>query len=158
VRLLVTGSRHWHDWASVGHVLELATRDAYHNHPRGRLIVVNGMARSGLDDIAAQWVKQRQRNGWPVETEPHPADWNADCVPGLCKPGHRRWRQDFQSSYCPAVGNYRNERMVRTMPDRCHGFLRDNSRGTRDCIKRAREAGIPTEVTLWENRNLFGPY
>lgn len=155
MRLLITASRKWSHWASIAHVLELATHDAFANHPRQRLIVVNGMAGEGGDAIAAQWVRLSQRRGWPVETEPHPADWTADCVPGLCTEGHRRPRRDG-TDYCPAIGNYRNDAMVQTRPDRCHAFWRDNSTGTRDCIKRARAARIPVEVTLWEERNTYG--
>ena len=44
------------------------------------------------------------------------------------------------------AGNIRNQKMVDLEPDICLAFPLDNSIGTYDCIRRAKEAGIETKV------------
>jgi len=61
--------------------------------------------------------------GWQVEV--HPAHW------GL---------------YGKAAGPLRNQRMVDLGADICVAFPIATSRGTYDCMKRARSAGIPVTV------------
>lgn len=61
---------------------------------------------------------------WITE-ESHPADWEND--------GR-------------GAGFIRNQRMVDLGADVCLAFVEGASRGTRDCMKRAGQAGIPLVV------------
>jgi hypothetical protein len=115
-RILVTGSRDWDD--------EQAIRDAIADVAMMQgddFILVHGAAR-GADSLAAQVV-----DGWggKARTEAHPADWH----------GEGR-----------AAGILRNQRMVDLGADICLAFPKGESRGTRDCIRRAEKAGIPVRI------------
>jgi hypothetical protein len=121
----------WHD----------ARQDGYQT-----LTVVHGAARGG-DKLADRWALQHAHLG--VDRREFPADWEADCIPGLCKPGHRRTWPDG-TTFCPAEGTYRNQRMV----DHLRPFVpavvcvalfaaATESTGTADCARRAEAAGIP---------------
>lgn len=46
----------------------------------------------------------------------------------------------------PAAGPIRNRTMLDMLPHRVIAFSKNNSKGTRDCIKAARERGIPVEI------------
>ena len=152
MRLLVTGSRDWTHLESVNEVLAYYTRQAHEKH--GRLLVVHGKATRGGDDLAMSWVKTRQRNGWPVDQEPHPAHWNAPCGPD-CRPGHRQ--QKDGRDWCPYAGHRRNQAMVDLGARACVGFWRNGSSGTRDCIRRAEAAHIPVLKITWQERELVTP-
>lgn len=82
--------------------------------------------------------------GWTVDTRE--ADWSAPCR-DTCRPGHRRQRRDG-TEYCPAAGNYRNQDMVDAGADAGVAVpLRGAAnRGTKDCYRRARRAGIHMEM------------
>jgi hypothetical protein len=82
--------------------------------------VVHGGA-PGADTLADQIAVSR---GWPTP-EVHAADWD-----GL---GRR-------------AGPARNQRMVERGADVCLAFPMAGSRGTWDCVRRAREAQIPVKV------------
>lgn len=75
--------------------------------------------------------------------EPHPADWDG-CVPS-CRPGHRKVRWDG-TWYCPTGGFRRNQDMVDTGVDVCCALPLGASPGTRDCMRRARAAGVPVRI------------
>lgn len=111
----------------------------------GDVYVTSGGA-VGLDDIAHFWALGMQ---W--STEEVPARWEGPCRPE-CVHGRRmtRRRRDGSSySYCPAQGGYRNQEMVDRGHDLCIGwFATPNSRGTKDCLDRAAQAGIPTYRVL----------
>lgn len=154
-RLLVTGSRDWDHLDSIDRVLAHYAYMASLASPGGRLVVVHGAASGGADALAARWVAQRARNGWPVEQERHPADWGAACVQE-CRPDHRQRRQDG-SDFCPFAGFRRNQRMVDTRPLVVFGFWRNGSSGTRDCLKRAERARIPVFRATWQERELVSP-
>lgn len=147
-RLLVTGSREWDHPESVDAVLSHYTRLAFAGG--STLLVVHGKARKGLDAMAATWVHQHQRAGWPVAQEAHPANWHAPCVP-QCRPGHRK-RYDDGSDHCPYAGFRRNQEMVDAGALACIGFHRRGSSGTRDCLRRAAEARIPHLRITWQER------
>lgn len=139
-RLLVTGSRVWADKALLWRVL-----DAIHaQHPD--MVVVHGECYPPEEDGArpdksADWLAHLWCLDRGVPDEPHPADWDAPCRP-TCKHGYAIRRD--RTPYCPAVGNYRNQDMVDLGADFCAGFQVGASRGTADCMRRARRAGIPT--------------
>ena len=90
--------------------------------PRADLVIIEGEAR-GADTLARQWAESRS-----VAYLPFPANWNL---------------------YGKRAGILRNQQMLDEGKPHCviafHHNL-DASKGTRDMVKRAREAGLPTEV------------
>jgi hypothetical protein len=138
VRVLFTGSRHL-DVNRPDHRMPIyqALRHIDTTHP-GPYTLVHGNA-DGADQIAKQAAGFL---GWA--TEPHPADWNGPCH-GTCRRGHRKTRRDGVE-YCPAAGNYRNAHMVTLGADACVAAPLPGSRGTWDCVRRAKAAGIPVTV------------
>lgn len=148
-RLLITGSREWDHYRSVEQVLRYYLRVAvHHDH---RLVVVQGEADQGADDIADRWARQAERHGWPVVNEPHPARW-AVCSHERCTPGHQI-RRPSGRLYCPYAGFARNQEMVDSHPHACVAFWRAGSSGTRDCRTRAIAAGIPELSIVWGQRD-----
>jgi len=135
-RVLVTGSRDWVDRAAVEQALE----EQFYTHTdiRQVMVVVHGDNPTGADAIADDWAEKMAEGGL-VRAERHPAEWDADC--GMGCPGHRRARPDG-STYCPVAGHLRNQRMVDLGAEVCLAFPLGTSRGTRDCMRRARRAGI----------------
>jgi hypothetical protein len=128
VRLLVTGGRDYDDAGTVVRVLDraLARMDSLD----AGLVIVHGACRvraggqwdhgdpEGLDGMAHRWAVWRRLQGYPVDVEPHPAD--------------------YSGAYC--LGPARNARMVLLGADACVAF--PGGAGTADCTRRAREAGI----------------
>jgi hypothetical protein len=106
--------------------------------PQGRPIaIVHGACPvGGVDWYADEWAKVHGH-----QTEPYPAE--------------RR--------YGRLLGPERNTRMVATRPDWCLGFPAAGSRGTWDCLEKAVNARIPTEVYMvgpmlmqnWQAQTLF---
>lgn len=121
MKILVTGSRDWPN--ERGDVIA----DALAKFPKGT-ILVHGACPTGADFIADIYGKTRQ-----FEVRPYPADWESEGK---------------------AAGPKRNARMIREEHKRgepidlCIAFSDDleRSRGTRDCVMRARAAGIKTVV------------
>ena len=114
MRILITGSRNWTDWVSVDEAILEAVRNAAPNFDIPVTIVHGGC--SGADDIAGQVAEF-----YAFEQEVHPADWN---------------------THGKAAGPIRNQEMVDLGADICLAFPLGESRGTRDCMRRARKAGI----------------
>lgn len=147
MRVLVTGSRDWKDRDAIEQ-----TFDAWcelHTSGLGGGIdatLVSGGCLVGADRIAEQLAEHVF--GWQVER--HPASWLAPCRP-QCKPGHRRYGK-LGGSFCPAAGNYRNQEMVDLGADVVLAFQLNGSRGTQDCMDRARAAGlrvVPYPLPIW---------
>lgn len=113
MRLLVCGSRLWADYAKVEEVLGRVTADV------DEVVLIHGAAR-GADRMAADVARKR---GWTVES--HRAEWE------------RAGR---------GAGMARNRRMLLTgRPDFVVAFIDERARpskGTRDMIRRAKEAGL----------------
>ena len=84
------------------------------------IVVVHGACRAGIDRYAGAAARVIG-----CAEEPHPADWD---------------------TYGKAAGPIRNQAMVDLGADLCIAFPRGESRGTRDCMRRAEAAGIPVEV------------
>lgn len=127
VRILVTGSRDWWDYASIQHALTEAQTD----HPADAYTLVHGAA-AGADLIAAGIAI---RLGW--QTDPFPLsgeDWD---------------------KHGGITGFLRNQAMVDKGADVCLAFFMPcrkptcrkpkphDSHGAADCARRAERAGIP---------------
>jgi hypothetical protein len=128
MRILITGSRTWDHLPSIAHVIDKATFTAFDLGET--LTVVHGAAR-GADAIAGALARNRQRRGWPVSEERHPADWNLG----------------------RGAGHERNRHMVKLGADLAAAFIRDHSRGATHCLRLIEAAGIPVVVVRWEDRD-----
>lgn len=113
VRILVTGDRRW---ACHDLADEVISRLLARYGPD--FVIVHGAA-LGVD-MAFDFAARAQ----DIATEQHEADWDA---------------------HGPKAGPIRNQEMVDAGADFCIAVHRDvaNSRGTRDCVRRCQEAGIP---------------
>ncbi|GAA0971292.1 SLOG family protein [Actinocorallia libanotica] len=140
VRVLVTGTRE-----CKGEAARRAVETALETIDRtpGEHVLVHG-AQRGPDRIAAAVAK---RLGWTVE--PHKAAWLRPCD-DKCR--HRGGRPDRRTgSWCPTASGLRNQEMVDAGADLVLAFLAKGgvNRNTRDCIRRARRAGLritPIEI------------
>jgi hypothetical protein len=111
-RLLVTGSRTWHDVRTI----EQALAVILDRHPEG-VLLVHGACPRGADAIAAAYAARTP--GYQIEA--HPADW-------------RR--------YGRAAGHRRNAEMIALGADGCAAFIRGDSPGSTRTVRLARAAGI----------------
>ena len=82
-----------------------------------RVVIIHGDCPTGADRLA-----RRLADAWNITQEPYPADWN---------------------HHGKAAGPIRNQEMVDAGADICLAFPLGESRGTRDCMRRAEAAGIP---------------
>ena len=120
-RLLVTGSRTWADVELLCAALRQHLIEQVHEVLDRRIVLVVGDCPTGADAIATDWAHQL---GIPVEM--HGAFWR---------------------DYGRGAGPRRNQAMVDSGVDWCIAFVAGDSRGTRDCIRRAKAAGVTvTEV------------
>lgn len=103
------------DWKD-GKVIERALADYANYDSRYDVEFIHGGAQGA--DLMGSIIARRF--GWKV-TEVK-ADWDA---------------------YGKAAGGIRNQQMVDMQPDVVLAFQKDNSRGTQDCMDRAKKAGIP---------------
>lgn len=88
-----------------------------------------------------------------IREQERPADWEAPCRASCQQRYHRNNPINHRvirggRLICPAAGNYRNRAMVLEDPRPHFGvaFHQDNSNGTADCIKTARELSVPMYV------------
>lgn len=119
MRILVTGSRDWDDYATLLHavrraILSLAQAPGYD----GTVTVVHGACPSGADAMAHEVA-----TFFGCKIERHPADWDT----------HRK-----------RAGYVRNAEMVGLGADVCLAFIRNGSRGASMTADLAEKAGIPT--------------
>ena len=112
-RLLVTGSRIWHDIPAI----EQALAVILDRHPEG-VLLVHGACPRGADVIAAAYAAGTP--GYRIEA--HPADW-------------RR--------YGRAAGYRRNAEMIALGAGGCAAFIRGGSPGSTSTVRLATVAGIP---------------
>ena len=131
--VLVTGSRNWVDEAAVFSVLNEHCRLAASQGKVFRLLY--GDCPTGADAMAKRWAQVNANTG--VQVWEHAADWARACDANCHHPP--------RGGRCPAAGPLRNQRMVDVGADVCVAFLLPDSRGTRDCMRRARKAGIPVQ-------------
>lgn len=100
------------------------------------VVVVHGAA-PGADIIAGNVATQL---GFDVES--YPAKWERPCDQSCYHPP----RMKNGKPYCPVAGHIRNQYMVDLGADVCLAFPMLGSRGTWDCVRRAKKAGIPVHV------------
>lgn len=118
VRILVTGSRDWTDADTI--TLALAEHWRMLGCPEDAVLVQGECHLGGADQIAAEvW------RSWGLPVEGHPAEIGPN--------GH-------------VLGPQRNAHMVSLGADVCLAFPLPSSRGTRNCMRLAREAGIQVHV------------
>lgn len=134
-RILLTGSRTWPDPPRLEDTLLDVWHDATQTGYDG-ILLTHGDADHGADPIGDAWAVHHG-----VPRDPHPADWAGPCA-DTCPPGHRR-RNRRGDDYCPLAGHRRNQHMVDLRPRLVVAAHHRGSRGTADCIRRARTAGIP---------------
>jgi hypothetical protein len=115
-RVLVTGSRDWTNQKAVVEAM-LAARDDTTLSGDGPMVLVHGACPTGADAIADHFARM-----WGWEIERHPADWE---------------------QFGRAAGPIRNADMARAGADVCLAFPLPGSRGTMNCMREARSAGIP---------------
>ncbi|WP_203230612.1 SLOG family protein [Agromyces humi] len=127
--VLITGSREIKHRETIAAVLKQTWIDA----GRVPLHLIAGGAR-GADRMAAAIARQ---NPGRLTVEEHYANW------------HPNGRDKPKDNY---AGFTRNQLMVDLGPDICLAFLKRGERnsGTRDCIRRAKKAGIPV-IETWED-------
>lgn len=123
-RVLVTESRNWEDHAVVWEKLDWEANRAWQSGLP--MVVVHGACPTGADHWAEQWVQQRKLTGWPVSSEPHPANWSA---------------------LGSKAGPKRNNHMVSLGADVVLVFILDESKGASGCLKAARTAKLLVDVT-----------
>lgn len=119
-RILVTGSRDWADADTIQTALYNAWTELFEEGGRKIVLVQGECEYGGADKIAADiW------RTWGLPVEGHPAERGED--------GR-------------ILGPERNAKMVNLGADVCLAFPLPSSRGTRNCMRLAREAGIPVRV------------
>ena len=117
MRILITGSRNWGNPHAVEDAILGALYSAEVSPYDEDVVIVHGDCLTGAD-VAADLIARR----WAFEIEAWPADW---------------------TSHGKAAGPIRNQQMVNAGADLCLAFPLGESRGTRDCMRRADAAGIP---------------
>lgn len=128
VRIIVTGSRNW-SWDNCGPIYDQLTGVMFSHNRTAQMTVVHGdCIMGGADAIAKHWC-----NFSGARHEPHPAEW------------FKHGKQ---------AGPIRNQHMVDLGAGLVLAFplAMGDSRGTRDCIQRARAAGIPVRVFPWPGK------
>lgn len=121
IRIIVTGSRDW-SWDNCGPIYDQLKSVAI---GFDNITIVHGdCITGGADAIAKHWTHYYPGS----RHEPHSAHW---------------FRDGKQA------GPLRNQLMVDLGADLVLAFPKEDSRGTRDCLGRARAANIPVKVFPW---------
>lgn len=115
-RVLITGGRDWTESSIVTSALDKVFWFCVEHNLTP--VIVHGDCPTGADAIADEYARKRC-----MVVEPHQADW----------------------SQGRAAGPLRNQHMVSLGADICIAF-NNGGRGTANCMKEARAAGIPLTV------------
>lgn len=122
LRVLVTGSRDWAKESMVhlvlNYVLSMALEHGY------SLEIVHGGCPTGADFFAKRWVDQMKMMGFPVDEDPHPADWKR---------------------YGLGAGYRRNAEMIHGGVDLCLAFIHNESQGSSRTADLAEKYYIETQ-------------
>lgn len=122
MRILVCGDRNWTDYDFLALKLSQRLIGSRPDASLNFLTIIEGNAK-GVDQMAGKWAE-----AWGIDLKVFPALW-------------RR--------YGRIAGRIRNNQMLAEgKPDLVIAFHDDleNSRGTKDMVRRAKKAGIPVEV------------
>lgn len=114
-RVIVSGDRNWPCFRMASLVLDRLRK----RYGAENLVIVHGHCPTGVDREF-----ERVAGFMNIKRERHPADWER--LGDRAGPIRNQEMVDLGASFCIA----------------CHPFIRD-SRGTKDCARRAIEAGIP---------------
>lgn len=138
----MTGSRAWNDRTAI----ETALADAVREVPFGETIaLVHGMCDPRtVGGRRVAWLKAVELSVF-TQSGYRGADWIADRFAR-----RRNWTVEMfpaDWSLGPKAGPERNALMVKEGADLCLAFALPNSRGTWDCVRKARAAGIETVVS-----------
>lgn len=119
MRVLICGSRGWHDPAPINAIL--AGLDVLAEGKNEKLTVIHGAA-PGADTLAS-----RIAHRWGLEVIGEPADWD---------------------QYGKAAGPIRNQKMLDDhKPDVVYAFRSvGKSNGTDDMVRRSKESGLPVYI------------
>lgn len=127
-RILVTGSRNWRDRSAIAAAISawLESQGTSIGAAFPIPTVVHGKQvtedRATGELHGADYLAHQVATNWGYGVEPHPAEWE---------------------KYGRKAGPIRNQLMVDLGADVCLAFPLGRSPGTRDCMRRARAAGIP---------------
>lgn len=126
-RVLITGSREWQSQKLMLRALSKIRKRANGKH----MVIIEGEAR-GADRMARGFAMRSENASY----EPYVASWGSRSA----------------GTFRPDAGFVRNQKMVDSGADVCVAFLmRDyENRGTRDCMERAKKAGIEI-VEVWDD-------
>ena len=119
MKVLVCGSRDWTNGAAI--------EREFKKLPTGT-IIVHGACPTGADALAE---KLAMKYGFPIRR--YPADWENEGKSAGPKRNARMVREEHRNGEPIALGLAFTSDLQR-------------SRGTRDCVERARKAGIKVEV------------
>lgn len=125
IRILITGSRVWPHEKAIGAAISSFIVNGLGMLPGiddlCDIVIVHGDCPTGADHFADKWAEDHIiPEGGAIER--HPANW----------PRYRR-----------GAGPKRNQHMVDLGANVCLAFPMPGGRGTQDCMRRARKAGIP---------------
>lgn len=120
MRILVTGSRTWRDYALLSAAIVTNVFEHADDKPApiGNVTIVHGACPRGADALADKFAKHSH-----CTVERHPADWD---------------------TYGRGAGFRRNAEMVNLGADLCLAFIKDDSRGASHTADLAEKAGIKT--------------
>jgi hypothetical protein len=121
VKILVTGSRDWGDYAAI--YSRLSALPGEHEE----ITIVHGACSRIVCgfEVSADMLADAAATCLGFEVKPYPADWDAEPK---------------------RAGIMRNLKMLDEQPDLVLAFQRAGSRGTQRVIDEARRRGIPVEV------------
>lgn len=129
MRILVTGSRDWADEESLKDAIYSAR---FMGGFIFNTVIVHGACYPPIDPKtgkrplrSADWLAERAAKEFGFKSEPTPADWN---------------------THGKKAGSLRNQEMIDKGADICLAFPLPQSKGTWDCVRRAKAAGIRVVV------------
>lgn len=126
IRCIVAGGRGFDDWPLLKRKLDAI-------FARQEVVEIVSGGAPGADTLGERYAAER---GWPVAR--FPADWDDISVPGASA----RTRRDG-TQYNANAGPMRNAEMVAYAT---HLVAFPGGRGTADCVRQAREAGLVVRV------------
>jgi hypothetical protein len=126
MRILITGSRDWSDYATFMRGVTVGIDTVIAQKPDDKHITIVHGGAKGADTMSETYVSHVSsylaQKGYQINTEVHKADW---------------------ATQQKAAGPIRNQKMVDLGADVTVAFMHEGSRGTADCVARCQKAGIP---------------